>query len=73
MALKNSDSTSILGCPIDAPYAAGCGGPYALGALKVLDVEGADAREILKKAIEVAASISPGCDANCDILTNGDL
>jgi ATP-dependent protease HslVU (ClpYQ) peptidase subunit len=55
--------------PIDAPYAHGCGGQLALGAMKaMLEHTKFGTEKILREAIKVAASVSAGCDDNVDIV-----
>lgn len=54
---------------IPTPFATGCGGEHAKGAIDALILQGIkDTRFIAKTAIEVAAMNSPGCDANFDIV-----
>lgn len=63
-------SDIILVDSIDAPYAHGCGGQLALGALLAMEGAKMKPEEMLKKAIRIAAAVSPGCDAHCDVLHN---
>lgn len=64
------DDTGILVDAIDTPHTHGCGGKYALGVLKYLEKINSPltTEEKLRTALEVASLISPGCDANIDIL-----
>jgi hypothetical protein len=67
------DNKMICADAIDAPYATGCGGALALGSL--LTTEGLgdiklSCKQRLGIALRVAAQISPGCDANIDIINN---
>lgn len=55
---------------IDAPYAHGCGGSLALGSLLTTEGSKMSIKERLVTALEVAAHVSPGCDAVVDIITN---
>jgi hypothetical protein len=57
---------------IDAPYAHGCGGKYALGSLKTTENSKMSAEDRLKLALGIAAELSPGCDANVDIVREDD-
>lgn len=53
---------------IEAPYAHGCGGYYALGSLLTTENMRMPEEERLTIALQVAAKMSPGCDDNIDIL-----
>lgn len=55
---------------ISAPYAHGCGGMYALGSLLTTEKLDMDEEERLKLALQIAAKVSPGCDAHVDIVRN---
>lgn len=55
---------------IAAPYASGCGGQLALGALLALEGQNLPPEERLKAALRIAAQVSPGCDSNIDIIHN---
>lgn len=57
---------------IDTPYAHGCGGYYALGSLLTTEGSGLSEKERLKKALEVAAHMSPGCDTNIDFIEESE-
>jgi len=58
--------------PISTPFAAGCGGSLAWGALLALEKVAPDMspETKLKLALQAAAEVSPGCDSNIDILHN---
>lgn len=64
---------------IDTPYAIGCGGQYAMGALRAIEILYTDSelefdpKEMLNQALSIAAEYSAGCDDNIDILTNKEL
>lgn len=53
---------------INAPFACGCGGAYALGSLKTTERLSMGVEDRLKIALVVASDISPGCDSNVDIV-----
>lgn len=55
--------------PIDAPYAHGCGGDYALGSLLTTEDSKLNPKTRLIRALNVAARMSPGCGDGIDILT----
>ena len=57
---------------INAPYAHGCGGHYALGSLKTTENLKISSEERLSLAIGVAAELSPGCDNRMDIIRESD-
>lgn len=61
---------AIIADSIDAPYASGCGGMYAYGAILALQDTNLSPEDILTKALKIAAKVSPGCDANIDVLHN---
>ena len=59
------------GC-VNTPYAHGCGGSYAIGSLLTtakLNKKMSE-KQRLTLALEVAASVSPGCDDSVDIIHN---
>lgn len=64
------DNESIAFVPVDAPYATGCGGMYALGSLLTTERSKGLPKKRLQLALEVAAEMSPGCDSNVDIINN---
>lgn len=64
------DDESIAFVPVDAPYATGCGGMYALGSLLTTERGKGSPRKRLQLALEVAAEMSPGCDSNVDVIHN---
>lgn len=53
---------------IAAPFATGCGGAYALGALLAMEKLNLKEEVKLTYALQVAAKVSPGCDDNIDII-----
>ncbi len=57
---------------ISSPFAAGCGGQLAWGALLALEKTAPDMKpeDKLKIALNAAAEVSPGCDSNIDIIHN---
>lgn len=50
------------------PYATGCGGQLAWGSLLTTDGTKMSAEDRLQIALTVAATVSPGCDANVDMV-----
>ncbi len=65
-------STGVVIDAIDAPYAHGCGGSYALGSLKTTESLNMDVESRLQVALSIAAELSPGCDNNIDIVRESD-
>jgi hypothetical protein len=65
-------SDYIAMCPISTPFAAGCGGSLAWGALLALEKAAQDLtpEQKLTMALQAASEVSPGCDSNVDILHN---
>lgn len=66
VAIDNESGVTI--DAIDAPYAHGCGGKYALGSLKTTEQMKLSSHQRLQLALGVAAELSPGCDSNIDIV-----
>lgn len=63
------DNDVIAADLVDAPTAAGCGGELALGSLLTTEKTKMPAKKRLITALTVAASVSPGCDHNIDIVS----
>lgn len=65
----------ILASQVTATYAHGCGGDYAIGAIKALTEsnlklsEKLSPEEVILTAIRIASELSPGCDNNADIIS----
>lgn len=66
----NLDGHCISCNSVSTPYASGCGGAYAYGAILALQRHMKDPKAILTRAIEIASQISPGCGDGIDILNN---
>ncbi len=52
---------------VNFPYASGCGGHLAWGSLLTTETLDMKPKDRLKLALQVAAKVSPGCDAVVDI------
>lgn len=67
--LKEMNLSRIVPDTVPLPFAIGCGAPSAIPILLSEKQEiGYNTRAGLKKAMEIAAEISPGCDNNIDFI-----
>lgn len=65
----NHDAISL--DEVNLPFAHGCGGKLAWGALLALNtIKSLTIEKKLKLAVQIAAKVSPGCDDNVDIIHN---
>lgn len=64
---KEYSNGEIIIDELNVPYATGCGGSYAWGSLLTTELLVMKPRDRLQLALQVAAQVSPGCDANINI------